>query len=88
MRAPSAVLDDLTHQVPKIMEEQDIWEAVDGFRISCRHQQLGGFDGTELKVAHDGLLRQFLSPKYNQRTDEWGGSRETECASLRESLAY
>ncbi len=35
-----------------------------------------GFDGVELKIAHDGLLRTFISPYLNQRTDEYGGSFE------------
>src|SRR5439155_1770155 len=33
-----------------------------------------GFDGIEVKVAHDGLLRSFASPFFNQRTDRYGGS--------------
>ena len=33
-----------------------------------------GFDVVELKLAHDGLLRQFLSPLTNDRPDEYGGS--------------
>lgn len=35
-----------------------------------------GFDAIEIKVAHDGLMRQFLSPLTNQRKDEYGGSIE------------
>jgi 2,4-dienoyl-CoA reductase-like NADH-dependent reductase (Old Yellow Enzyme family) len=33
-----------------------------------------GMDGVELKVGHDGILRQFLSPLTNDREDEYGGS--------------
>jgi 2,4-dienoyl-CoA reductase-like NADH-dependent reductase (Old Yellow Enzyme family) len=36
----------------------------------------GGFDGVEIKVAHDGLLRSFASPFFNRRTDGYGGSFE------------
>ena len=32
-----------------------------------------GFDGVEIKVGHDGLLRTFISPYYNKRSDEYGG---------------
>ena len=33
-------------------------------------------DGIEIKIAHDGLLRSFASPFFNQRTDRYGGSFE------------
>ena len=35
-----------------------------------------GFDGVEVKIGHDGLLRSFLSPFFNRREDAYGGSFE------------
>ena len=35
-----------------------------------------GYDGVQLGSANAKLLDQFLSPFYNRRTDEFGGSLE------------
>ena len=46
-----------------------------------------GFDGVEVKVGHDGLLRTFLSPFFNRRDDEYGGSTLNRCRFVREVFA-
>lgn len=82
----SAVADWAVDRIPKVMEHEDIARSVGYWACAAVHQQEGGFDGTELKVGHDGILRQFLSPYYNRRTDEYGGSRENRLRFLREVL--
>lgn len=42
-----------------------------------------GYDGVQLGSANAKLLDQFLSPFYNRRTDEFGGSVERRAAILR-----
>jgi hypothetical protein len=58
------------------MDKNDIREVIEGFGVSARNARDAGFDGIEIKVAHDGLLRSFASPAFNYRTDEYGGSLE------------
>src|SRR3954454_18619162 len=42
-----------------------------------------GYDGIQLGSANAKLLDQFLSPFYNRRTDEFGGSLERRASILR-----
>ncbi|MDQ1403737.1 MAG: hypothetical protein QOG03_2053, partial [Actinomycetota bacterium] len=46
----------------------------------CRE---AGYDGVQLGSANAKLLDQFLSPFYNKRTDEFGGSLEKRASVLR-----
>lgn len=74
--APSAIADPAVGEIPKAMELEDIATVIEAFRRAAVHVRKTGFDGVELKVAHDGLLRLFLSPHSNHRRDEYGGSVE------------
>jgi 2,4-dienoyl-CoA reductase-like NADH-dependent reductase (Old Yellow Enzyme family) len=55
-------------------------------RQTGRHMREAGFDGLLLHGSHAGLIEQFLSPYYNERTDEYGGSFENRIRFMRESL--
>jgi 2,4-dienoyl-CoA reductase-like NADH-dependent reductase (Old Yellow Enzyme family) len=71
---PSSVPDYF--ESPKPMDRRDIGEMID-YHVRCaRNAVAGGFDGIEIQSAHGYLLHQFLSPKFNERTDEYGGSLE------------
>ncbi len=73
---PSPIPDVLFREVPKEMEIEDIREVIEYFGRSAGHIREGGFDGIELQLGHSSLIRQFLSPLSNLRTDEYGGSLE------------
>jgi NADPH-dependent 2,4-dienoyl-CoA reductase/sulfur reductase-like enzyme len=69
------------------MEPEDIREVVEWWGRSAELSREGGFDGTEVHISHSYLLHQFLSPVYNKRTDEYGGSFENRLRFAREVIA-
>jgi len=69
---------ELTIDEIKWMENQ-FPDAVAGARI-C------GFDAVEIHSPHGYLIHQFLSPRSNHRTDEYGGSLENRMRFLRNIL--
>jgi 2,4-dienoyl-CoA reductase-like NADH-dependent reductase (Old Yellow Enzyme family) len=58
------------------MSKQQIREYIECCVEAALDCQRGGLDGVELHMAHGYLLQQFLSPLYNDRIDEYGGSEE------------
>jgi mycofactocin system FadH/OYE family oxidoreductase 2 len=84
---PSAVKSPAYGETPKAMEIEDIREVVDWWGRSAELTREGGFDGTEVHISHSYLLHQFLSPLYNKRSDEYGGSFENRLRFAREVIA-
>ncbi|MBV9661312.1 MAG: mycofactocin system FadH/OYE family oxidoreductase 2 [Acidimicrobiales bacterium] len=72
--APSQVPDPLFREVPKAVEAHEIAEIVAGYALVAEHCMRGAFDGVELQCSHSSIVRGFLSPATNQRTDDYGGS--------------
>jgi 2,4-dienoyl-CoA reductase-like NADH-dependent reductase (Old Yellow Enzyme family) len=58
------------------MTKEEINETIVAFRDAAIRAQKAGFDGVQIHAAHGWLLSQFLSPFFNKRTDEYGGSLE------------
>ena len=83
---PSAVKSPAYGESPKAMEREDIQEVVEWWGRCAELSREGGFDGTEVHISHSYLLHQFLSPLYNKRTDEYGGSFENRLRFAREVI--
>jgi len=62
--------------MPREMTKDEIKSEIEQFAKSCVLAILAGFDGIELHAPHGYLEHQFLSPRSNKRTDEYGGSLE------------
>jgi 2,4-dienoyl-CoA reductase-like NADH-dependent reductase (Old Yellow Enzyme family) len=58
------------------LTEAEILDIIDAFGAAARRCRAGGLSGIELHFAHGNLPEQFMSPKTNQRTDDWGGDLE------------
>ena len=73
---PSSLRAHTTGEIGKAMEISDIRELVSYWAGCARACRDSGFDGVELHMGHGWLLHEFLSPIWNRRTDEYGGSFE------------
>jgi mycofactocin system FadH/OYE family oxidoreductase 2 len=80
--APSPVPDPMFREVPKGVTVSEIDEIVGGYAKVAGHCRAGGFDGVELQCSHSSIVRGFLSPATNIRTDDYGGSLENRARIL------
>ncbi len=69
----------------RAMDKQDIRNLRDWHRQAYRRAKQAGFDILCLYGAHGfGVIQHFLSPRINQRTDEYGGSLKNRARLLKE----
>ncbi len=87
VQAPSPVPDPLFREVPKPVEPDEIADIVAGYARVARHCAEGGFDGVELQCSQSSIIRGFLSPATNQRTDGYGGALANRARLLLEVVA-
>src|SRR6201996_4095432 len=85
--APSPVADPLFREVPKAVTLAEIDEIVAGYATVAEHCAEGGFDGIELQCSHSSIVRGFLSPATNRRTDDHGGPLANRARLLLEIVA-
>ncbi len=72
----------------RAMDKQDIRNLRHWHRLAYRRAKRAGYDILCLYGAHGfGVIQHFLSPRINQRTDEYGGSLENRARLLKELIS-
>jgi 2,4-dienoyl-CoA reductase-like NADH-dependent reductase (Old Yellow Enzyme family) len=87
-RAPSysasPALCETNQLMPRAMGRRLIHEVVASYGAAARRLIEAGADGIEISSHHGHLISQFLDPRVNQRTDEYGGDFAGRFRILRE----
>ena len=73
-RGPSAL--DIDGVTCDALSAAEIASLPEGFASTARLAKDIGFGGVQIHAAHGFLLSQFLSPLFNRRDDDYGGSIE------------
>jgi 2,4-dienoyl-CoA reductase-like NADH-dependent reductase (Old Yellow Enzyme family) len=83
-KGPSAMKNAFGDQ-GEAMTVDEIKEAVQAFAKAASRAQEAGYDAVQLHAAHGYLISEFLSPFFNKRDDEYGGSLENRSRLLMEA---
>jgi 2,4-dienoyl-CoA reductase-like NADH-dependent reductase (Old Yellow Enzyme family) len=71
---------------PKKMTDKQIHEVIQAFGKAASRAVEAGADGVQIHSAHGYLVNQFLSPFFNNRNDDWGGSDKNRFRFLKEVI--
>lgn len=83
----SPVFEHKYGEVAHAMTKAEIDTLIAAFAAAAKRNLAAGMDGIEIHCGHGLLLMQFLSPLFNHRDDEYGGSVENRTRLPREVLA-
>ena len=73
-------------RLPEAFRHGEIDDIRAAFAAAALRARNAGFDAVELHACHDYWLNFFLSPHFNHRSDEYGGSLENRFRLLKETV--
>ncbi len=85
--APSSYRFPLSTEKAREMTNQEIERVIEDFVQAIVRAKGVGYNGIQLHCAHGYLLSQFLSPRFNKRSDEWGGNLKNRFRIIGEILS-
>ena len=68
------------------MSHQDFQELAEAYGMAAIRARKAGFDGVQILAAHGFFLSQMLCPRYNDRTDDYGGDITNRARALLDVL--
>jgi 2,4-dienoyl-CoA reductase (NADPH2) len=77
--APSRLKAPINKFTPRELSARGIESQIEDFARCASLARESGYDGIEIMGSEGYLLNQFVSPRTNKRTDEWGGTLENRC---------
>jgi N-ethylmaleimide reductase len=72
--------------IPRALTEPEIKQTIEDYSAAAANAKRAGFDGVEIHAAGPYLIPQFLHPRLNQRTDNYGGDFDRRARFLLEVI--
>jgi 2,4-dienoyl-CoA reductase (NADPH2) len=72
--APSAIRAPINPFTPRALSGDEVVQQIADYVRCATLAREAGYDGVEVMGSEGYLINQFLCPRTNQRSDEWGGT--------------
>ncbi len=82
----SKIKSPISPFTPKALSLSGVAKTVKDFARCAELAQRANYDGVEIMASEGYLINQFIAPRTNHRTDEYGGSFENRCRLALEIL--
>jgi 2,4-dienoyl-CoA reductase (NADPH2) len=73
---PSAARARINRFEPRVLDTDEVWDRIAGFVRAAELARDAGYDGVEIMGSEGYLINEFISPRTNDRTDDFGGDLE------------